>query len=49
MGAVAIEQNDMLSSMKRILGKRIYLQLKAETFPKMRELAMRQQALLDAA
>ena len=49
IGAVAIEQSDMLSSMKRVLGKRISLQLKAETFPRMRELAMRQQALLDAA
>ena len=49
MGAVAIEQNDMLSAMKRVLGERVLDQLKIETFPKMKELAMCQQALLDAA
>lgn len=49
MGALAMEQNDTFSSMNKVMGEKTYLMLKAEVFSKMKDLAMYQQALLDAA
>lgn len=49
MGAVAIEYNDQLSTMKRVFAEKNFDKVKIELFPKLREIASTQQALLDAA
>ena len=49
MGAVAIEYNDQLSVKQRVFGERVYFQLNEDIFPKMKEIAMMQQALFKAA
>lgn len=49
MGAVAMEYNDQLSMKSRMFAEKTYLWFKAEIFPKVKEIAAKQQALLDAA
>lgn len=49
MGAVAMEYNDQLSMKTRIFSEKTYNRFKAEIFPKVRDIAASQQALLDAA
>ena len=49
MGAVAMEYNDQLSMKSRMFSEKTYLWFKAEIFPKVKEIAAKQQALLDAA
>ena len=49
MGAVAMEYNDQLSMKTRIFSEKTYIRFKAEIFPKVKEIAANQQALLDAA
>lgn len=49
MGAVAIEYNDQLSMKTRVFSEKTYTRFKAEIFPKVKEIAASQQALLDAA
>ena len=49
MGAVAMEYNDQLSMKTKLFSEKTYNRFKAEIFPKVREIAASQQALLDAA
>ena len=49
MGAVAMEYNDQLSMKTRVFSEKTYNRFKAEVFPKVKEIAASQQALLDAA
>ena len=49
MGAVAIEYNDQLSMKARVFSEKNYNHFKAEIFPKVREIAASQRALLEAA
>lgn len=49
MGAVAMEYNDQLSMKARVFSEKTYNRFKAEIFPKVKEIAANQQALLDAA
>lgn len=49
MGAVAMEYNDQLSMKTRLFSEKTYERFKAEIFPKVREIAASQQALLNAA
>lgn len=49
MGAVAMEYNDQLSMKARIFTEKTYSRFRAEIFPKVKEIAACQQALLDAA
>lgn len=49
IGAVAIEYNDQLSAKQRIFSPKTYIRMQIDVLPKMKELAMSQQALLDAA
>lgn len=49
MGAVAMEYNDQLSMKTRVFTEKTYLKLKAEVFPRVKEIAANQQVLLDVA
>jgi transposase-like protein len=49
MGAVAMEYNDQLSMKNKLFTEKTYRRFKAEIFPKVKEIAANQQALLDAA
>lgn len=49
MGAVAIEYNDQLSARQRVFAERTFNKLKEHMIPKLKEIALTQQALLDAA
>ena len=49
MGAVAMEHNDRLSAKQRVFSEKTFKRIKTEYLPKVKEYAMNQQALLDAA
>ena len=49
MGAVAIEQNDALSAIRRVFTEKVYSRLKIDCLPKLKAIAANQRALLTAA
>ena len=49
MGAVAIEQNDALSAIRRVFSEKVYSRLKNDCLPKLKTIATNQRALLIAA
>ena len=49
MGAVAMEHNDQLSVKQRVFSQRTYDRIRIDILPKLKDTAMSQQAILDAA
>ena len=49
MGAVAMEHNDRLSVKQRVFSQRTYDRIRIDILPKLKDTAMSQQAILDAA
>ena len=49
MGAVALEYNDQLTMRQRMFGEKTFENIKTSLFPKLKDIAAVQQAMLDAA
>lgn len=49
MGAVALEYNDQLTMRQRMFGEKTFEKIKTSLFPKLKDIAAVQQAMLDAA